>query len=108
MPVSWQDAFGAVSGLVRFSRLFHSPTNLEPDERVVLAFEAVGGECSFQVNDTNLQPEQCVDGALRSDVTVLLQPSNVVSATIRFDPRESEEHGGLWKPVSLEIHSAGQ
>lgn len=110
MPISWQDAFGRVGGRVRFTRRFHTPTNLEPDERVLLAFEAAGGQCSFAVNKTSIQPEPYADDVLRCDVTELLQPANVATANVvevdvEFDAREASEPGGLWELVAVEMHS---
>lgn len=107
MPVSWQDAFGAVSGRVRFSRRFHLPTNLEPEERVVLAFAAVGGSAQFTVNETDIDPDRQPDGMLRCDVTDLLKPANMLTVDVEFDPQAVDEPGGLWKPVAIEIHWAG-
>jgi len=104
MPVSWQDAFGSVAGRVRFRRRFHSPTNLEPEEHVVLAFEALGGMAEISVNGTSIASVDQPEDILRCDVTELLRPFNDLTVDICFDARSTDRPGGLWKPVAIEIH----
>lgn len=104
MPVSWQDAFGPVSGRVRFSRRFHSPTNLEPEEHVVLAFEGLGGAVEITVNGKTLASADTPEDVLRCDVTELLKPFNELTVDVRFDATSTDRPGGLWQPVAIEIH----
>ena len=104
MPISWQDAFGPVAGRVRFRRRFHSPTNLEPKEHILLAFEELGGTAEILVNGTSVATVDQPEDILRCDVTELLQPFNELTVDIGFDARLTDQPGGLWKPVAVEIH----
>jgi beta-galactosidase/beta-glucuronidase len=104
MPVSWQDAFGPVAGRVRFQRRFHSPTNLEPEEHVILAFEGLEGTAEISVNGTRIASAGPIEDILRCDVTEFLRPFNDLTVDIDFDARSTDRPGGLWKPVAIEIH----
>ncbi len=104
MPVSWQDAFGPVAGRVRFQRRFHSPTNLESEEHVLLAFEGLGGTAEVVVNGTSIATVDQPEDILQCDVTALLKPFNELIVDIRFDARLTDQPGGLWRPVAVEIH----
>lgn len=104
MPVSWADAFGTVAGRVRFRRRFHQPTNLDPAERVALAFEGIGGTAVVRVNSAVAELQPGTNGILRCDVTDSLKEANEVTVEVDFDARSTDEPGGLWKPVAVEIH----
>jgi beta-galactosidase/beta-glucuronidase len=107
MPSSIEDAWGAVTGQIRFRRRFQKPTNLESHERVHIAFDGLGGSAAVLLNDEPLVELQEVDSPETFDVTDRLGQSNVLSVELTWQPGESsKKSGGLWGPVALEIHDA--
>jgi beta-galactosidase/beta-glucuronidase len=104
MPASWQDAFGAATGRVIFSRRFQKPTNLDPEEQVHIAFDGIGGTAKIQLNDAPLGELQDVSETASINMTDRLAPTNVLSVEISFDG--GDQPGGLWGAVAIEIHNA--
>ena len=106
MPVSWESAFGRTVGMVRFSRRFHQPTNLDPHERVLLVFDGIGGQGTVRLNDNALGAVEASAGRLEFDVTENLRPSCELTVELEFDPAgQGKTPGGLWGPVAIEIRS---
>lgn len=104
LPAEWRSVFGSSAGTVRFRRRFGRPTNLDPDERVDLVFDGVGGAVRVLLNGQPLGLIRDTDAAARFDVTTLLQPRNEVTVDVAFDPsRHPDKPGGLWAAVALEI-----
>lgn len=106
LPASWQELFGQCGGTARFRRRFQRPTGLDPDERVRIVLEDVGGSIAARLNDVPLSPLYDEDEPEKMcfDVTDLLQFTNLLTLDITFDPSGSEpSHGGLWRPVLIEI-----
>ncbi len=109
LPGSWQSQFGAVAGAVRFRRHFHRPTNLEPHERVVIAFDGIGGTARVWLNGRALDPTdrfiaEDAPELLRYEITGLLANANELVVEIDFDATATgESPGGLWGPVAIEV-----
>ena len=107
MPSSIQDAWGEVTGRVRFQRRFQKPTNLEEHERVHIAFDGLGGQATVSLNDEPLIELTDLSEPCTIDVTDRIGQSNVISVELTWNAAEcSSEKGGLWKPVAIEIHQA--
>lgn len=107
MPVHWRTAFGTAAGRVRFRRRFGLPTNLDPGERVCLAFDGIGGDAEVTLNDRPLIRLQSSEETVRIEITAQLQRRNELAVEVEFDPQqEADKPGGLWAPVALEIHAA--
>jgi hypothetical protein len=107
MPSSIEDAWGAVSGRVRFQRRFQKPTNLEPHERVHIAFDGLGGTAALTLNGESLTRLCDVESTQTFDVTDQLGQSNTLAVELTWGPAESRQHqGGLWGAVAIEIHDA--
>jgi uncharacterized protein with NRDE domain len=104
MPADWESLFGAAAGRAVFRRRFHSPTNLEPDDCVWLAFDGVGGNGTVTVNGEVIGRLQASDRPQRLDMTARLQPFNETTVELEFDPT-SGNAGGLYAPVAIEIES---
>src|SRR5579871_370288 len=54
MPSTWEAAFGDYRGAIRFQRRFQKPTNLDPEERVFVVFDGIGGTARVTLNDQEL------------------------------------------------------
>lgn len=107
MPSSIQDAWGDVTGRVRFQRRFQKPTNLEEHERVHIAFDGLGGQAAVSLNDEPLIKMNDLSEPHTIDVTDRIGQSNAISVELTWNAAEcSSEKGGLWKPVAIEIHQA--
>ncbi len=107
LPQSWRDLFGETPGRARFSRTFHRPTNLEPESRVHLIFEGIGGEAEISLNGQRIgesPSETAGEAPVRIEITNRLTPHNELQVDVQFDPAQSPAPGGLWGPVVLEIH----
>lgn len=104
MPSDWQEAFGNASGVVKFSRNFQRPTNLDADEHVFLVFEGIGGLGEISLNGEQLTRSTQKSWEASADVTAFLRPRNQVVVCLDFDPHATPDvPGGLWKPVVIEI-----
>ena len=107
MPSSIQDAWGEVTGRIRFQRRFQKPTNLEGHERVHIAFDGLGGQATVSLNDEPLIELTDLSEPCTIDVTERIGQSNVISVELTWNAAEcSSEKSGLWKPVAIEIHQA--
>jgi len=111
MPSSIEDAWGAVSGRVRFRRRFQKPTNLEPHERVHIAFDGLGGDATVTLNDDPLARLSDVTEPCSFEVTDHLGPTNILQVDLLWTSVEGPHpdgpnRGGLWGAVGIEIHVA--
>ena len=107
MPSSIEDAWGAVSGRVRFQRRFQKPTNLEPHERVHIAFDGFGGTATVTLNGEPLAELNDVDSTQTFDTTDRLGQSNILAVELTWNPPgNGAGRGGLWGAVAIEIHDA--
>ncbi|MDA0284240.1 MAG: hypothetical protein O3B13_11520 [Planctomycetota bacterium] len=106
MPSSWQSAFGSVSGRVLFRRRFQRPTNLDPNERVHIAFDGLGGQATIAVNGQRIGSLADTKETISFDITSLLEVSNELTVELSFSPGGTSTPGGLIEPVAVEIHLA--
>jgi beta-galactosidase/beta-glucuronidase len=104
MPCSWQSALGDFRGAVRFTRAFHCPTNLDPDERVVLVFSAVGGDGEVRLDGHPLGNLSTSETPQAFDITDRLRPDMQLVVDLEFVSPGETSPGGLWRPIALEIH----
>jgi len=106
MPSAIQDAWGPVSGRIRFQRRFQSPTNLEEHERVHVAFDGLGGRAAVELNGSGLATLSDVETGCSIDITDQIEATNVLTVDLTWRAAESDHsRGGLWGPVAIEIHT---
>ena len=107
MPADWRDVFGGRAGRARFTRRFGRPTNLGPDEQVLLVFEDVGGRSTIELNGDRLGEIQAGQARVAFDVTDRLQDNNRLTVEMVFAPAAvPRTAGGCWQEVALEIRSS--
>ena len=107
MPSSIEDAWGAVTGTVRFRRRFQRPTNLDPHERVHIAFDGLGGSARVLLNEKQIAELRDVESTRSVDVTEQICPTNTLTVDLHWNPDESAQSaGGLWGAVAIEIHAS--
>ena len=102
LPADWRELFGTAAGRVRFTRTFHAPTNLKPSTRLDLVFKGLGGEAAIHLNGFQLETNT-TENAIRCRISEPPLPTNELRVEIQFDPKETDEPGGLWGTVVLEI-----
>lgn len=104
MPADWSDLFGDVGGRSAFRRHFQKPTNLDPEEKVWIVCDGVGGKGRALLNDRDLGSIAAQQSTARFEITPLLQPRNEIVVELEFDPQaEAGQRGGLWGAVVIEI-----
>jgi beta-galactosidase/beta-glucuronidase len=106
MPADWGSLFRTARGRAVFRRCFHCPTNLEPDDRVWLVFDGVGGEGTVAVNGEVVGRLHSSGGPQRLDIAARLQPFNEATVELEFDAAGDANPGGLFAPVAIEIESS--
>jgi len=102
MPADWFEAFGAVTGTVRFRRRFHAPTGLGPNDRVCLVCDGLSGTGTITVNSKPVGPAQQHEPI---EITARLQRFNELLIELTVTAPDAQGRGGLWGPVALEIHA---
>jgi hypothetical protein len=107
MPAEWSSLFGNRAGTVRFTRMFHRPTNLDAGERVWIEFTGVGGGGEVRVNGVVVGTIELGANSARFEITVQLQPRNELVVELMFNPKASSAPGGLHEAVALRIESEG-
>ncbi|MFO1095994.1 MAG: hypothetical protein U0992_22210 [Planctomycetaceae bacterium] len=104
LPADWKAVFGDVAGTAVFQRRFNRPTGLTAGHRVRIQLHGVTELIAVRLNDRPRPVELGTDGTASVDLTDGLQPHNVLSVEIRFDPcAQPGRPGGLWQPVVIEI-----
>ena len=104
MPQDWLTLFGTAAGTVHFRRKFHCPTNLGPDEQVMLVFTELRGTGIVRLNGHPVGEFAASGNAVEFVITALLRPFNEILVEIAFDPQEEpDQPGGLFGVVALEI-----
>jgi hypothetical protein len=106
LPAAWRTLFGELSGRARFVRRFNRPTNLGEQERVCIALADVGGPVTLRVNGEPVDSTAVTDPSVRTfDITRRLESHNELEIEVEVDPSQhAEVPGGLWQPVTIEIH----
>jgi hypothetical protein len=104
MPKSWQEIAGENAGLMKLSRSFHLPSNLEVGDELFLRLEEVHAKVNvFCVNELLSQQQES------SEIVVFKLPKPLPAApsiSIEISTNEKTDWSnpiGLWKVVSLEI-----
>jgi hypothetical protein len=106
MPQNWQTLFGDTAGLARFSRWFHAPTHLDPDERVWLSFAGIGGTGQISLNGHSLQQVTNEESSVAVDLTDHLRPRNQVLIELTHNPATTVQPGGLFGQIALQIEGS--
>lgn len=101
MPRRWGDLFGTACGTARFVRRFGQPSGLEPDERVRLVFEGIGGSARIELNGRELGRVKPPGRSAAFDVTGQLRPRNELRVTVTVDATSAD--AGLWGVVAILI-----
>lgn len=103
-PAGWDVLFGNSCGCARFRRRFHRPTNLDPDERVILEIAAVGGVGKLTVNGVELGTVRHSREPQRYDVTDVLTGNDELIIELQWNGETTlSDRGGLYAPIVLEI-----
>lgn len=114
MPADWGGTLGHdFLGLVRYTRNFNRPTNLEPRDRVWLVVEPPRSCGLVRVNGCELGPVRFGASPGRFDITPLLGDHNLIEIDVEHpeldgdgNPRDDSTihiSGGLVGEVRLEI-----
>jgi hypothetical protein len=99
MPGLWSDGPAPeFRGIACFSRRFGYPGRIDTSERVWLTLDGIVGHAAVALNGS---PVGSLDGTGEFDITGLLQPRNLLEATIesRWSP------GGILRDVALEVRA---
>ncbi|HUE16107.1 MAG TPA: hypothetical protein VMR25_18190 [Planctomycetaceae bacterium] len=108
LPADWNDLFGAFSGRVRLTRVFHQPTNLAPNEKVELVFQEWPGVWAISLNQHHVAEfrDSTPESPQRITITTLLQPTNVLSAETQIEQSAEEKTPrGLMGKIAIEIRA---
>lgn len=107
LPVSWQAIFEEDScSRAEFRRKFNQPTNLEEHEHVWIVFQGVRGAAWVNINGQRLGGIDIDDETAEFEITPHLAQHNELVVQLTFSVRSpSDQPGGLWGPVALEIRS---
>ena len=102
MPCDWGGTLGTdFRGTVLFRRVFHTPTGLDLDEQVWLAFDEVRTHANVHLNGQPVGEFSTSDCPARYNITALLtDDANILAVRVRH---EGEGQGGLVGDVRLEI-----
>jgi hypothetical protein len=119
LPADWGAMLGSdFRGLVRYTRRFGLPTNLEPNDQVSLVIDGVDFLGSVRLNGTALGAVQGYNQPTAFEVRKLLAPRNVLLVEVELPayelpstgparPGRESLPGGLIGEVRLEIRPRG-
>lgn len=105
MPQDWISLFSTTAGTARFTRWFHSPTNLDPEETVWLSLVGIGGTGTVTMNGIALKEVTTNETSFAIDVTAVLKPRNRLDIELRYDPVRDVGRGGLYGEIAVMIES---
>ena len=109
IPADWGDWLGsAFRGRVAYRRIFHLPTQLDPDQLVWLVIEKVDYQGSLFLNDQSIGTLRLGEAPLRVEVRQQLLETNLLCIEIELPDdvergNRSSSAGGLIGGVRLEI-----
>ena len=109
MPADWSALLGDdFRGTVRYRRVFHEPTGLEPGQQVWLSIEGLATSATISLNGTPLPPHAEVAGGQnnewRHEIRELLLPNSELIIDVNH-PATAAGPGGLTGLVQLEIQT---
>jgi hypothetical protein len=109
LPADWSEVLGHdFRGTVRYRRVFHEPTGLEPGQQVWLSIEGLATSATISLNGTQLPPHGQGEGGQRSEwrheIRELLLPNSELIIDVTH-PATAEGPGGLTGLVQLEIQT---
>ena len=106
LPAAWQILFGDFRGRVRFSRRFHPPSNVTPDDRLSIVLDGIRGSGSIYLNGEFLGKIEIANTTAKFDVTGKLQINSTLQIELEFtETSPAASAGGLFASVALEIES---
>ncbi|MEX0715666.1 MAG: hypothetical protein WD066_03730 [Planctomycetaceae bacterium] len=109
MPARWDALFGRRAGRVRFRRVFHRPTNLDPDERVYVVVERLIAGATLELDGHRLGRIAPDEERGEFDITSLVRPNSELSIELAHDPRADDARAGeVWGTVAVEIRGSGR
>ena len=108
MPTDWRTLFGTANGRAVFRRRFHSPTNLEADDRVWIVFDGVEGRGTVTLNGSLLGDLKSSNTGQRYPMTAALHAFNELVVELTYDAAIDGQRGGLFAPVAIEIESSAE
>ncbi|WP_442485225.1 glycosyl hydrolase 2 galactose-binding domain-containing protein [Aeoliella sp. SH292] len=104
MPADWSGLLGDdFRGTVRYRRVFHEPTGLEPGQQVWLSIEGLATSATISLNGTPLPPHAGHE-EWRHEIRELLLPNSELIIDVTH-PATAEGPGGLTGLVQLEIQT---
>lgn len=105
LPAGWAELFGASAGVARFFRSFHTPTNLSPEDQLLLRLpEGAGRVRSCLLNGTPIAATE--QSPYVFDLSGQIEIWNRIELQIEFNPSNAPpKTGGICQPVLLEIYA---
>jgi hypothetical protein len=104
-PADWADILGgSFRGAVRYRRVFHEPTGLEPDQRVWLVVTGVRSHAKVEL-DGQLLGEAQGDKPAEFPIAAHLRPTCELAITVTHGDIDNPHPGGLVGEVHLAIQT---
>lgn len=104
-PADWGDILGTdFRGTVRYRRIFHEPTGLEPDQGVWLVVTAVRSHAKVELDGEPLG-EVHGDQLAEFPIATRLRPTCELVITVTHDDIGDPQPGGLVGEVHLAIQT---
>ncbi|MEZ6065792.1 MAG: hypothetical protein R3B90_08820 [Planctomycetaceae bacterium] len=97
LPAEWS----AATSRIELRRRFHRPTNLDPEEAVVILLPAGCRPLCIALNNLPCDDQRLLDERVTARVTDLLQPSNELR--IEVSPDDAPSLGAFAAPVLLGV-----
>jgi hypothetical protein len=104
LPIRWGELVESGARRVRFSRRFHCPTNLGPNDQVSLVVRELPQGALVHLNGASLGQQAGPASEDSVFPTPRLEPSNLLTVEFDVDPR-SAAGDGAWGEVALLISS---
>jgi len=105
VPALWCDCFGHQVGVSVWSRRFQKPTNLDSNERVMIATMELEGVKGLSLNGRPLPLNDQPETGFRFDITEALEPSNLLEIDIECETEAQTDSRGMTEPAVIEIWS---
>jgi hypothetical protein len=109
LPAAWQQLFGDFRGRVLFRRRFHPPSNIGPEDRLILTVTCSHCRGAVFLNGGFAGQIEQDSAPLKFEVMGRLAPNNELTVDLQFTNDDVDvPAAGLVVPVMLEIYSAGE